>query len=87
MSEWIRFPIKIADRKLFDSLNGEVPEEEWQESWIDIRRDSIVTIRQFIQDSGKVEGTLIYTTSGNDFATTLMPSVVKKILNYEPFKP
>ena len=86
-SLWYKFPISVVDRKLDELLDGEIPEEDMIDSWVDIRIDSIVMIRPYyVGDDLKITGTLLYTTAGTDFAVNMKPSSVRKLLNYEPIK-
>lgn len=81
-NDWIRFPIKVTERDLYEDLDGKVPQEEWV-----INRNSVVAIRPYVyQGKDKVSGTLICTTSGENRAVEVHPKRVREILNIKPFK-
>lgn len=86
--KWYRFPIMVVDRKLKDIYEeDEIPKDEMEESWVDIRLDSIVAVRPYYEgDDLKITGTLIFTTAGDSYGVELKPSSVRKLLNYEPIK-
>lgn len=88
-NNWYRFPIKVTNKKLYDALDGEVPEENWERSYVDIRIDSIVAIRPYTDQNDPedtISGTLIYTTAGEDWAVYILPKKVREILNIKPIK-
>lgn len=84
---WYRFPILVMDKKLKDIYEeGEVPKEQMNDSWVDIRVDSIVAVRPYYGEELKITATIIHTSSGDDFVVEMKPSTIRKILNYEPVK-
>lgn len=87
-TKWYRFPIMVVDKKLKDIYDeDEIPKSEMEESWVDIRLDSIVAVRPYYEgDELKITGTLIHTTAGDSYGVELKPSSVRKLLNYEPIK-
>lgn len=86
--KWYRFPIMMVDRKLKDIYEeDEIPKDKMEESWVDIRLDSIVAVEPYYEGNDlKITGTLISTTSGDSYGVELKPSSVRKLLNYEPIK-
>lgn len=80
---WYRFPIKVIDQNVFREHDGEIEDDEWLDTWIDIRLDSIISIEPFMEEKETVTSTTIYTYS--DFFTVEMkPSEVRSLLNYRP---
>ena len=78
----------VVDKKLKDIYEeDEIPKEQMEESWVDIRADSIVAVRPYYEgDDLIITGTLIFTTGGDSYGVELKPSSVRKLLNYEPIK-
>lgn len=78
----------VVDRKLKDIYEeDEIPKDKMEESWVDIRLDSIVAVEPYYEGNDlKITGTLISTTSGDSYGVELKPSSVRKLLNYEPIK-
>lgn len=73
---WIRLPLLMT--RSDTNENGI--------SWVDIKTETIIAIRPFIDDiDGPSESTIIY-VPGDNFPINLKPSEVRKILNYEPIK-
>lgn len=85
-NKWYRFPILIVDKTLKNIYEEQdIPKDQMKESWVDIRLDSIVNIRPYYEgEDFQITGTLIHTTSGDDFGVELKPSTVRKLLGYEP---
>ena len=79
---WYRFPIKILphEANLLDAVTDYI-----EDSFYDIRIDTIGGIRQAIEDD-KVTGSLVYLTTGDNFYTELTVKQLKNILKYEPIK-
>lgn len=87
--KWYRFPILVTNKRLFESLNGNVPEEEWEMSYVDIREDSVVSIRPYIDQNDpdeKITGTLLFLTSGENYSVSVHPKKVREILDIKPIK-
>ena len=86
-NKWYRFPIKVTERTLYDALDGNVPTERWEMSYIDINVDTISAIRPYTHMGEEfVTGTLLYLTCGENWAVEVMPKKVREILNIKPFK-
>lgn len=83
---WYRFPVLMVDKELNNTLDGNVPKEQMEEGWYDIRLDSIQGVRPYYGENFEIEGTLIFMTTGDNIAVELKPSSVRKLLNYEPIK-
>jgi len=79
---WYRFPIKVIphEAKLLDDTT-----DYQEDSFYDIRLDTIGGIRQAIEED-IVTGSLVYLTTGDNFFTPLSIKQLRKILNYEPIK-
>lgn len=87
LNKWYRFPILVTNRKLFETLEGNVPDEEWEMSYIDIREDSIVSVRPYQHQDDpeeKITGTLLFMSSGENYAVSVHPKRVREILNIKP---
>jgi len=90
-NKWLRFPHDVVD---YDTLEGytllekPIPSDEYIESYVDIRVDSIIALRPYTErdkpDEG-VTGTIIYTT-GEEFVVNVLPKEVRRLLNCEPTK-
>lgn len=79
---WYRFPIRVIPnevKELEDTKDYE------QDSFYDIRTDTIGGIRQAIEED-IVTGSLVYLTTGDNFFTPLTVKQLRQILNYEPIK-
>lgn len=79
---WYRFPIKIIphEAKLLDDTT-----DYQEDSFYDIRADTIGGIRQAIEED-IVTGSLVYLTTGDNFYTELTVKQLRNILKYEPIK-
>jgi hypothetical protein len=88
-NQWFRFPIDVIDsdtNKQYELLEQNIPLDEYYESWVDIRLDSIVQIRPFVakdNELNNVTGTILYTTSGESHVVNVLPKTVREILGYE----
>lgn len=83
-NKWIRFPIKLVDKILNETLDGNVPIDQMEDGWYDIKLDSIKGLRPFYEEDFSVSGTLLFLTTGDNVAVELKPSTVRKLLGYEP---
>ena len=82
LNKWYRFPIRVIPnevKELEDTKDYE------QDSFYDIRVDTIGGIRQAIEED-VVTGSLVYLTTGDNFFTPLSIKQLRQILNYEPIK-
>lgn len=88
-NQWFRFPIDVIDsdtNKQYELLEQNIPLDEYYESWVDIRLDSIVQIRPFVakdNELNNVTGTTLFTTSGESWVVNVLPKTVREILGYE----
>lgn len=90
MSEWLRLPISVYNTTEYPGLShDEVPKEGMYLAFVDVRKDSIVGVRPYFSitgDQDRPDGTIIYTTSGQDHVIEIMPSTMRKLIGYEPIK-
>lgn len=84
LDKWCRFPIKLVDKNLNEALDGNVPPDQMEDGWYDIKLDSIKGLRPYYEEDFTVSGTLLFLTTGDNVAVELKPSTVRKLLNYEP---
>lgn len=86
--KWFRLPIAVFSKEDHPGLEPhEVPKEQQFLTFIDVRADSIVGMRPYFgydADADKPNGTIIYTTSGEDHVIEIMPSTMRKLLGYKP---
>lgn len=91
-NNWLRFPTDVVDWKIkteYEITGEDIPSDNYIESYVDIRIDSIVQIRPYFERDdaeGKLTGTILYTTSGENWVVNVHPKVVREILNCKPLK-
>lgn len=90
--KWYRFPIDVIDvetKESYDAIGKNPKEDEYWESWVDIREDQIVAIRPFVPKDSKdmeITGTSIYLSNGDSYVVNVKPSTVKEIIGITTYK-
>ncbi len=92
MNNWLRFPTDVIDwrvKREYEITGEDIPPDNYTESYVDIRADSIVQIRPFVareNSEGELTGTILYTTSGESWIVNVLPKVVRELIDCKPIK-
>lgn len=83
-SDWLRLPIQIILNETvqtYELIGKDIPDEEYEESYIDIRRSSISAVRPFYEHN-ILKGVVIY-VEDKEFIINILPDDFQRILNYK----
>ena len=83
-SDWLRLPIQIILNKtvqMYELIGKDIPDEEYEESYIDIRKSSISAVRPFYEND-IICGVVIY-VEDKEFIINILPDDFQRILNYK----